>query len=58
MDDLREKCPWDQKQTLQSLRHLTIEETYELGDAILNNDLNEVKKELGDLLLHIVFMLK
>jgi XTP/dITP diphosphohydrolase len=44
MDDLREKCPWDQKQTLQSLRHLTIEETYELGDAILDNNLNEVKK--------------
>ena len=55
MDDLREKCPWDKKQTLQSLRHLTIEETYELGDAILDNDLNEVKKVLGDLLLHIVF---
>ncbi|WP_298221009.1 nucleoside triphosphate pyrophosphohydrolase [Flavobacterium sp.] len=58
MDDLREKCPWDKKQTLGSLRHLTIEETYELGDAILNNDLNEVKKELGDLLLHIVFYAK
>lgn len=58
MDDLREKCPWDQKQTMQSLRHLTIEETYELGDAILDNDLNEVKKELGDLLLHIVFYAK
>jgi len=58
MDDLREKCPWDKKQTLESLRHLTIEETYELGDAILNNDLNEVKKELGDLLLHIVFYAK
>lgn len=58
MDDLREKCPWDQKQTLQSLRHLTIEETYELGDAILDNNLNEVKKELGDLLLHIVFYAK
>ena len=58
MDDLREKCPWDQKQTLQSLRHLTIEETYELGDAILDNDFNEVKKELGDLLLHIVFYAK
>lgn len=55
MDELREQCPWDQKQTIQSLRHLTIEETYELGDAILNNNLNEVKKELGDLLLHIVF---
>ncbi|MDT0553836.1 nucleoside triphosphate pyrophosphohydrolase [Urechidicola vernalis] len=58
MDELREKCPWDKKQTLQSLRHLTIEETYELGDAILDNDLNEVKKELGDLLLHIIFYAK
>jgi XTP/dITP diphosphohydrolase len=58
MDDLREKCPWDKKQTLESLRHLTIEETYELGDAILNNDLQEIKKELGDLLLHIVFYAK
>ena len=58
MDDLREKCPWDKKQTIQTLRHLTIEETYELGDAILNNDLNEVKKELGDVLLHIVFYAK
>ncbi len=55
MDELREKCAWDQKQTFETLRHLTIEETYELGDAILNNDLNEIKKELGDLLLHIVF---
>ncbi len=58
MDELREKCPWDQKQTLESLRHLTIEETYELGDAILDNDLPEIKKELGDLLLHIVFYAK
>ena len=58
MDELREQCPWDKKQTLQSLRHLTIEETYELGDAILDNDLQEVKKELGDLLLHIVFYAK
>lgn len=58
MDDLREKCPWDKKQTLQTLRHLTIEETYELGDAILDNDLDEVKKELGDLLLHLVFYAK
>jgi XTP/dITP diphosphohydrolase len=58
MDDLREKCPWDKKQTLESLRHLTIEETYELADAILDNDLDEVKKELGDLLLHIVFYAK
>ena len=55
MDELREQCPWDRKQTMQSLRHLTIEETYELGDAILENDLQEIKKELGDLLLHIVF---
>ena len=55
MDELREQCPWDKKQTIRTLRHLTIEETYELGDAILENDLNEVKKELGDLLLHIVF---
>ena len=58
MDDLREKCPWDQKQTFETLRHLTIEETYELGDAILSNDLIEIKKELGDLLLHIVFYAK
>mgnify|MGYP003562959679 FL=1 len=58
MDDLREKCPWDKKQTLESLRHLTIEETYELGDAILDNDLQEIKKELGDVLLHIVFYSK
>ncbi len=58
MNELREQCPWDKKQTLQSLRHLTIEETYELGDAILDNDLSEVKKELGDLLLHIVFYAK
>lgn len=58
MDDLREKCPWDKKQTMESLRHLTIEETYELGDAILDNDLQEVKKELGDVLLHIVFYAK
>lgn len=55
MDELREGCPWDRKQTMQTLRQLTIEETYELGDAILDNDLEEVKKELGDLLLHIVF---
>ncbi|WP_224484551.1 nucleoside triphosphate pyrophosphohydrolase [Robertkochia aurantiaca] len=55
MEELREQCPWDRKQTLQSLRHLTIEEVYELGDAILDNDLDEIKKELGDVLLHIVF---
>ena len=58
MDDLREKCPWDQKQTFESLRHLTIEETYELADAILENDLPEIKKELGDVLLHIIFYAK
>ncbi|TKG97184.1 nucleoside triphosphate pyrophosphohydrolase [Puteibacter caeruleilacunae] len=58
MDELREKCPWDKKQTLESLRKLTIEETYELGEAILNNDLNDIKKELGDLILHIVFYAK
>jgi XTP/dITP diphosphohydrolase len=55
MDELREKCPWDKKQTLQSLRHLTIEETYELADAIIENKTSDIKKELGDLLLHIVF---
>lgn len=55
MDDLREGCPWDMKQTMETLRHLTIEETYELGDAILENDLEEIKKELGDLMLHMVF---
>ncbi len=58
MDELREKCPWDRKQTMISLRHLTIEETYELGDAILNNEMDEVKRELGDLLLHIFFYSK
>lgn len=58
MDELRAGCPWDQKQTLESLRHLTIEEVYELGDAILDNDLEEVKKELGDILLHMVFYSK
>ncbi len=58
MDELREKCPWDKKQTFESLRHLTIEETYELGDAILDKNLEEIKKELGDLLLHIVFYAK
>lgn len=55
MDELREKCPWDKKQTIESIRHLTIEETYELSDAILENDTDKIKKELGDLLLHIVF---
>ena len=58
MDELREKCPWDSEQTFESLRKLTIEETYELGDAILQADLQEIKKELGDLLLHIVFYAK
>lgn len=58
MDDLREKCPWDKKQTLQSLRHLTLEEVYELSDALLQEDLPEIKKELGDVLLHLVFYAK
>lgn len=58
MDDLREKCPWDKKQTLESLRHLTIEETYELSEAIQNNDLNELEGEIGDVLLHMVFYSK
>lgn len=58
MDELREKCPWDREQTIESLRKLTIEETYELGDAILHNNLQEIKKELGDLMLHIVFYAK
>lgn len=58
MEELREQCPWDKKQTMESLRHLTIEETYELGDAILDDNLNEIKGELGDLLLHIVFYAK
>lgn len=58
MDELREKCPWDKKQTMQTLRHLTIEETYELTDAIFDNDLEEIKKELGDLMLHLVFYAK
>lgn len=58
MDDLREQCPWDRKQTLQSLRHLTLEEVYELSDALLEEDLQEIKKELGDVLLHLVFYAK
>jgi len=58
MDELREKCPWDKKQTIESLRHLTIEETYELADAILENNMADIRKELGDLLLHIVFYAK
>ena len=55
MDELREKCPWDKKQTIESLRHLTIEETYELVDSIIEKDMANIKKELGDILLHIVF---
>ncbi len=55
MDELRENCPWDKKQTLESLRHLTIEETYELSDAIVEGDMDEIKKELGDLMLHNIF---
>ena len=55
MDELREQCPWDKKQTLESLRHLSIEEVYELGDAILDGDMNEIKMEIGDILLHMVF---
>ncbi len=58
MDDLREKCPWDKKQDLQSLRPLTLEEVYELSDALLKEDLTEIKKELGDVLLHLVFYAK
>lgn len=58
MDDLREKCPWDKKQDLQSLRHLTLEEVYELSDALLEENLDEIKKELGDVLLHLVFYAK
>ena len=58
MDELREKCPWDREQTNESLRKLTIEETYELGDSILQNDLNGIRKELGDLMLHLVFYAK
>ena len=58
MDDLREKCPWDKKQTLQTLRHLTLEETYELSEALLEEDLEEIKKEIGDVLLHLVFYAK
>lgn len=58
MDELREQCPWDRKQTLQSLRNLTIEETYELADAILENNLDDIKEEIGDLLLHMVFYAK
>jgi XTP/dITP diphosphohydrolase len=55
MDELREKCPWDREQTLESIRHLTIEETYELSDSILEKDMDGIKKELGDLMLHLIF---
>lgn len=58
MDELREQCPWDRKQTFQSLRNLTIEETYELADAILNEDMEEIKEEIGDIMLHMVFYSK
>src|SRR6185295_16817092 len=58
MDELREKCPWDKKQTMETLRHLTIEETYELTDSILENDLPAIKKELGDIMLHLLFYAK
>ncbi len=58
MDELREKCPWDQKQTLESLRYLTIEETYELSESILSKDMEAIRKELGDLMLHLVFYSK
>ena len=58
MDDLREKCPWDKVQTFETLRHLTIEEVYELSDAIMKENKSEIKKEIGDVLLHIVFYAK
>ncbi len=58
MDELRENCPWDKKQTMESLRHLTIEETYELSDAIIEADMDEIKKEVGDIMLHMVFYSK
>ena len=58
MDDLRDKCPWDRKQTMESLRYLTIEEVYELSDAIIEKDLTEIQKELGDIMLHLVFYAK
>jgi XTP/dITP diphosphohydrolase len=58
MDELRQRCPWDMKQTKESLRHLTIEETFELADSIIDDDLPEIKKELGDILLHILFYAK
>jgi len=58
MDDLREKCPWDKKQTMQSLRNLTLEEVYELADAILDENMDDIKEELGDVMLHLVFYAK
>lgn len=58
MEDLRNKCPWDKKQTIETLRHLTIEETYELSDAIIEGDMSEIRKELGDIMLHLVFYAK
>lgn len=58
MNDLRSQCPWDKKQTMETLRHLTIEETYELSDAILSGDMQEIRKELGDIMLHLVFYAK
>ena len=58
MDELREKCPWDKKQTFQSLRMLTLEETYELSDAILKNNLPEIQEEIGDVFLHLIFYSK
>ena len=58
MDDLRSQCPWDKEQTFESLRHLTIEETYELSEAILENNIDDLKNELGDLMLHLVFYAK
>ncbi|HNZ42868.1 MAG TPA: MazG nucleotide pyrophosphohydrolase domain-containing protein, partial [Bacteroidales bacterium] len=58
MDELRAKCPWDKSQTIESLRYLTIEETYELSESIIRNDMDDVRKELGDLMLHIVFYSK
>src|SRR5947209_1204650 len=58
MDDLRANCPWDMKQTMDTLRHLTIEETYELSDSILEKDMQEIKKEIGDIMLHLVFYSK
>ncbi len=58
MDDLRQQCPWDKEQTFESLRHLTIEETYELSESIMDKDIDGIKKELGDLMLHLVFYAK